>query len=87
MYDFYLGNRNCAEILGPIALVEMESTPGKVIDRFLGLETGLLAGNSQPDWKVGGKSGIWNPENHFFHSCGPCGRQLDGRGFPADAES
>ena len=36
LYDFYLGNRNCAEILGPIALVEMEAPPGKVLNRFHG---------------------------------------------------
>ena len=40
LYDFYLGNRNCAEILGPIALVEMEAPTGKVLNRFHGFETG-----------------------------------------------
>ena len=57
---FYLGNRNCAEILRPIFLVEMESPPGKVLNRFHGLETGQFPRNPKPDLKIRKKSiGLW----------------------------
>ena len=57
---FYLGNRNCAEILRPIFLVEMESPPGKVLNHFHGLETGQLPRNPKPNLKVRKKSiGLW----------------------------
>ena len=42
LYDFYLGNRNSAEILGSISIAEMEVPPGKVLNRLLGLKTGRL---------------------------------------------
>lgn len=37
LYDFYLGNRNCAETLGAIAVAENEASSGEVLDRISGV--------------------------------------------------